>query len=163
MAKSSITAFCASKNVLCSHKDRRTQVQIFCRARATTHRYGNELLSRPAGKIIKSNEKPLLPRKQIRSKGGKTLLNFTLEASAAVPYLSNSANITHGDGGFDMISRGGRTAGHMEVCYTSSYETWFTERLCHTGKPSPVIIPLSLDHSRGLQPGSTSRSSTSTC
>lgn len=46
---------------------------------------------------------------------------------------------------------------------TPSYETRLSEWLCHTGKPSLVIIPASLERSPGLQPSSTSRSSTGTC
>lgn len=65
-----------------------------------------------AAEHAKSVENPCSRESRLGVKGGKIVLNFTLEASGAAPHLSDPE--THRDGGFYIISRGGRAAGHGE-------------------------------------------------
>lgn len=74
MVKSLITAFCASKNVLCGDGD---AFKYFAEPELN-----NRYHTCPS----------LLQRKQIRSKGEKRALNFTLRACAAIPHLSKLRN-----------------------------------------------------------------------
>lgn len=135
MVKSLITAFCASKNVLCGDGD---AFKYF--AEPELH---NRYPTCPS----------LLQRKQIRSKGEKRVLNFTLKSSQQTLKRTKTA---------DLISSAVVAEQQAAGRSTSSYEATQRVTLSH-GKSSPVIIPLSLDPSPGIQLSSTSRSSTGTC
>lgn len=156
MVKSSITALCASKNVLCAHKDGNTiRYVVWCHW--MHHRHHNT-----GQKFRKSDENPPLPRKQII---GVERRKDSAESHTWGEHCSSlSQQVSKHTGMEDLISSAVAAEQQATGRPTPSYETWLSEWLCHTGKPSPVIIPVSLDPSPGLQqPRSTSGSSTGTC
>lgn len=150
MANSSITAFCASKNVLCVHKDGHT-FKYF--AVPGLHQ---QWMSQ---KLESQNENPRSRESRLGIEGKDTAEFHTWgeHCGSLSQQLSKHTRME------DLISSAVVAEQQATGRSTPSYETWLAEWLCHTGKPSPVIIPVSLDPGPGLQPSSTSRSSTGTC
>lgn len=111
MANSSITAFCASKNVLCVHKDRHTLLKYFV-ALGLRHRSHKGCWADQA-KIRKSNENPCSGESRLGVKEKRHC--WISHLRRALQLLISATQQTHQDRRFDIISRGGRTAGHGEV------------------------------------------------
>lgn len=110
MAKSSITALCASKNVLCVHKDGHTLEYSVEAGRH--HRYHNSCWA-DQPKIRKSNQNPFSGESRLGVKEKRHC--WISHLRRALQFLISATQQTHQDGGFDIISSGGRTAGHGEV------------------------------------------------